>query len=74
VSVQKYIDFIFKFNFGKTLFAQRASITAVHSSRRDSDIIFKGAIFDFALQISLLMCTLSLLEQRIHKHAPYANK
>ena len=72
-SVQKYLFFIFNFNFGKTLFAKRASITAAHSSRRGRDIIFNGAIFDFA-QISLVTCTFLLLEQRMYKHAPYANK
>jgi len=72
-SIQKYLFFIFNFNFGKTLFSKRASIMAAHSSRRGKDIIFNSAIFYFA-QVSLVTCKFLLLEQRMYKHAPYANK
>jgi len=49
------------------------SITALHGSTRGRNIIFKGAIFNFK-QINLVKCTFLLLEQRMYKHAPYANK
>jgi len=69
----EFNEYILFYEYPYTLFAKRESIKPAHNSSRGSDIIFKSAIFDFA-QISLVTCRLFLLEQRIYKHAPYANK